>query len=206
MATRPVHRTLPAAEALEDRCLLSANGIFPPAAPVCPSPGSVTQQSGAPSGVSDQVPLIPTVSVDIGRHVHVPGRHKTVPLRPIHHGLHFQTALGAILHAGGTGSLFAADTPGGAQDPDKPGTPHRQHPGDKVQRGPEDPNFWLDLADRWDALADRKQKEADGLPDDDPNKEKLTKQAKRYRAMADWCREKAIQASDKAANAQQGPK
>jgi hypothetical protein len=115
MTTRPVRHTIPTVEALEVRCLPSANGVLPPAVPVCPPPGNVTQQSGTPAGVSDQVLLIPTVSVDIVRHVHVPGRHKTVPLRPIHHGQHFQTALGVVLQVRGTGSLLSGDTPGGGE-------------------------------------------------------------------------------------------
>jgi hypothetical protein len=73
------------------------------------------------------------------------------------------------------------------------------------QNGPQDPNFWLDLADRWDDLAARKRKEADGLSDG-PEKERLIKQAKRYEARADWCREQADKAEWNAANPQQGGK
>jgi hypothetical protein len=113
MTTRPTHRTRPAVEVLEDRCLLSANGVLSATAPVCPAPGNGTQQSGSPSGMSVQGPQGPTISVDIFHRV--PGHHKTVPLRLIHHGQHFPTALGAILRFQGTGSLSPADTPGGGQ-------------------------------------------------------------------------------------------
>jgi hypothetical protein len=109
MTTRPIRRTRPTVEALEVRCLPSSNALFPPAAAVCPPPANVTQQSGAPVGASVQGPLLPPVIVDIFHRV--PGRHKTVPLKPIHHGQHFQTALGAVLHVGGTGSQLDADTP-----------------------------------------------------------------------------------------------
>jgi hypothetical protein len=204
MTTRPIHRTVPAVEALEDRCLLSCNGIFPLAAPVCPGPAEVTHQSGGSSGVADQGPLAPTVSLNAVQPV--PGHYKTVYLRPRHHGQHFQTALGAVLRAGGTGSLLPEDTPGGGQGQDKPVT-LQDSPQDRVKKVEETANGWADTAlklqELWvklDEAAEKKQKEADDTPKG-PKKDRLQRQADFLSAQREVVGAALAQATQNAKNA-----
>jgi hypothetical protein len=175
--------------------------MLPPVVPVCPPPANVTQQSGVSSGVPGQGPLATTISVNAV--YHVPGHHKTVPLKLIHHGQHFQTALGAVLQVGGTGSLPPGDTPGGAQGQFQLGT-LQDSPGDRAKKAAETAHTWADtalkleeLARKFEEDADKAQKAADAAAPG-AKKDALQKKAQLYQGLADTFHAMAADAGQKA--------
>jgi hypothetical protein len=146
--------------------------------------------------VADQGPVAPTVNLNAVQLV--PGHQKTVYLRPRHHGQHFQTALGAVLQAGGTGSLLPEDTPGGERGQDKATVAHTLE---------ETANGWahtaLKLEELWvklDEAAEKKQKEADAEKDAS-KKARLQKQADFLSTQRDQAGKALTQAIQNAGNA-----